>query len=51
MGRDSSGQRIDVEQQLLDLEQGRNESLSFDRYWNGTIDATVPLVSTPAGGR
>jgi len=53
-------------QLLLDLQQGRieelhvqfepsrtvaRESSSFDRYWNGAIDVTVPLVSTPAGGR
>ena len=53
-------------QLLLDLEQGRieelriqfepsrtvaRESSSFDRYWNGAIDVTVPLVSTSVGPR
>ncbi len=53
-------------QLLLDLEQGRigelrvvfepsrtvaRESSSFDRYWNGAIDVTVPLDPTPADDR
>jgi serine/threonine protein kinase len=53
-------------QLLLDLQHGRIESVRvefepsrtvaressyFDRYWNGAIDVTVPLVSTPAAGR